>query len=95
MDKPNNISCLDWALYNQRAARTLAELSGLPAPEPGVAVVEPPEVQWRIDITAPINDLLVAVGHAVSDLEGSGELGDKVASNLLQALAKFAKETGQ
>jgi hypothetical protein len=91
MDKPTNIDPVQWALYNERASRTLAELSGLPAPEPGVVVVEPREVQWP----APINALLVAVGHGVSDLEGSSELGNKVASNLRQALVKYAKEIGQ
>jgi hypothetical protein len=32
VSKPNNISILDWALYNQRSDRTLAELSEPHAP---------------------------------------------------------------
>jgi hypothetical protein len=90
-DIDQEVEPMDKPTYNERASRTLAELSGLPAPEPGVVVVEPREVQWP----APINALLVAVGHGVSDLEGSSELGNKVASNLRQALVKYAKEIGQ
>jgi hypothetical protein len=90
MDRPNNISAVDWAPYNQRANRTLAELSGLPAPEPGVLELAPYEVR----VESPLGELLTAVRRAASELEGTSEKGDRVSLQLLTALARFHAETG-
>jgi hypothetical protein len=91
MDKPTGIGLEAWARYNENQNRALAELSGLPAPEPGVPV--PRAIEVRSDITAAVAELTRAVRRAASELEGTGETGDRVAVKLLTALARFASET--
>jgi hypothetical protein len=90
MNRPNNISALDWARYNESQARTLAQLSGLPPAEPGVLELAPYEV--RTD--TPIGDLTKAVERAASELHGQGPKSDRIALQLLAALGRFHTETG-
>lgn len=86
-ERPRGIDPADWARYNERQSRTLATLSGMPAPEPGVLELAPYEA-------GPIHDLLTAVRRAASELEGTSEKGDRVSLQLLTALARYHSETG-
>ena len=95
VDKPKNISAVDWALYNQHAAKTLAEISGMPAPEPGVLDLAPYEIEMRVLHDDPIDELILAVQRAAAELEGQGEKSDRIAAQLITALARFSTETGR
>lgn len=93
MDKPNNISPVDWAHYNQQ---------GLSMNTIEAAIKRWPEVFIRVDEVEldevegppPHAALTLAVHRAVSELEGQGEKSDRIAAQLLTALARFAAETG-
>ena len=90
MSKPNGIDPVEWARYNERMQRTLTMLSRMdhsevPLERYAVEVVElPPAIQ----------DLTLAVRRAAGELEGQGERSDRIATQLLTALARFASETG-
>ena len=48
-----------------------------------------------IEDASPLTDLVQAVRRAASELEGQGEKSDRIAMQLLTALARFAAETGR
>lgn len=47
-----------------------------------------------VELPPEIVDLTLAVRRAASELEGQGEKSDRIATQLLTALALFAKDTG-
>lgn len=51
------------------------------------------EFEIRVECSGPLNDLMHAVSRAASELEGQGAKSDRVAEQLLTALARFQKET--
>lgn len=87
--KPNNIDPVAWARYNESQARSLAALSGLPAPEASADEVVTLEV--RTDATGPLRELMGAVRGAAVELQDSNA---EVATELTIALARFANQTG-
>lgn len=68
------------------------ELSGMPAPEPGVLELEPYEVRTRIP--GPLDELLRAVNRAAGELQYGGARENRIALQLLTATARFHAETG-
>ncbi len=62
---------------------------------------EPKPVDWPAAVPILPTRLAVqailepAIRRAVNDLEGQGERSDRIALQLLTALALYAKETGQ
>lgn len=46
-----------------------------------------------IALATPVQHLLTDIRAAASELEGQGEKSDRIATQLLTALAKFARET--
>jgi hypothetical protein len=97
VDKPKTIDPNSWAEFNQAIARSIADV---PQPifmtnkgdwEPLELTVEPYEI--RVEVNGPLNELVLAINRAVSDLEGQGERSDRVARQLLTALALFARDT--
>lgn len=51
------------------------------------------EIAIRVECSGPLNDLMHAVSRAASELEGQGEKSDRIAAQLLTALAVFQRET--
>lgn len=95
MSKPVSLDPVEWARWNESQARTMAALSGLPEPEPGVLDLAPYETETlevRTEITGPLNELLTAVSRAASELQGTSEKGDRIALQLLTAQARFHAE---
>jgi hypothetical protein len=88
--KPCSIDPVEWALYNESQNRTLAALSGMPAPEPGVLELAPYEIEIRVVESDPLGELILAVQRAAAELEGQGEKSDRVATQLITALARFS-----
>jgi hypothetical protein len=85
-DRPGNMDPYEWALYNERQSHTLATLSGLPAPEPGVLNLAPYEVQQD---PPELTDLMLVINRAAGELQGGGERENRIALQLLTALARF------
>jgi hypothetical protein len=92
--KPCGIDPVEWARYNASQNRTLAELSGLPAPEPGVLELAPYEVEVRTRIPGPLDELLGAVNRAAGELQHGGARENRIAVQLLTAAARFEAEIG-
>jgi hypothetical protein len=87
-EKPRGIDPVPWAEYNASQSRTLAEISGLPPPEPVVFELAPYEAG------DPLGDLLLAMDRAASELHGSSPKGDRIAQQLIEARARFHLLTG-
>jgi hypothetical protein len=54
----------------------------------------PDEIEL-VEITSPVDSLLESVRLAASELEQQGEKSNRIATQLLTALSKFARETGR
>lgn len=94
MTKPTNLDPVEWAKYNQSMQRTLARMMGFPEPEFDLT---PYEIEIRTipsELAEPARDLMLDVRRAASELEGQGERSDRIALQLITALARFAQETG-
>lgn len=104
--KPQGYSPVDWAFYNAlignvplngllQAARTVsrgqadAHMSNRFPP-----LAEMDKALARHLIPPACDELVLAVNRAVNELEGQGEKSDRIARQLLTALARFAAETG-
>jgi hypothetical protein len=81
MQEPKNLDPEAWARWNERW-RARASARGH---------IEPYVI--HIQSCGPLNDLLWSVRNAASELEGTSEKADRIATQLLTALAKFALET--
>lgn len=93
-DKPNNIDPAEWARYNASQARTLAVLVGTLDADFELTQYEVVVRELPQDMLEPARDLMIAVGNAASELEGQGEKSDRIAAQLYEAVAVFAKATG-
>lgn len=78
LTRPKNQDPLSWAEFNAALARI-----------PTVRLVEI-EPEMRLDA---IRRLQLRVRRAANELEGQGAKSDRIAAQLLTALADFAKET--
>lgn len=88
MQEPKNLDPEAWARWNEHCAQTVARALGVPEP-----TLEREPYVIRIQSCGPLNDLLWSVRQAASELEGTSEKADRIATQLITALAKFAKET--
>ena len=91
LEKPRGTDHVAWAEYNARQARTLAELSGLPAPEPGVIVIEP----YQASPSNALTELQRAINCAVDVLQQGGERENRAATQLLTTMALYEQELGR
>ncbi len=102
MEKPQSINPVEWAEYNARP-----RLEGKDHPQPTMVVNRQEFQSARVDHSVirslPVMlprigvDLILepAIRRAVNDLGGQGERSDRIALQLLTALAQYAKETGR
>jgi hypothetical protein len=88
MEEPKNLDPEAWARWNEYCAQTVARMLGWPMP-----TIEREQMRIEVQSCGPLNDLLWSVRNAASELEGTSEKADRIATQLLTALAKFARET--
>lgn len=88
MEKPKTIDPFAWAQFNQAIAMNLANAMQLPEPE-----LQLEQYEIRIEETGPLNELFRSIRRAVGELEGQGEKSDRIALQLLTAMARFAADT--
>lgn len=83
MQEPNNRCPVDWARYNEhmQAVRRVDQNIALIAKLEAEALPMLPDFE--------LDDLLLAVRRAASELEGQGEKSDRIATQLLTALGRF------
>jgi hypothetical protein len=93
MSKPVSLDPVEWARWNESQARTMAALSGLPEPEPGVLDIAPYEINPRAVAAEPLAELLTSVRRAADELHGTSAKGDRIALQLVNAMARFHAET--
>lgn len=85
---PRGIAPLDWALFNQTEARR----PRWPTPVANDAAPTSSELRSAISCAEdpiPIAHLVAAIERAAADLEGQGARSDRIAQQLLTALAIF------
>lgn len=98
MTEPKGIDPAAWARFNQEVGRT--PLEGRDHPIPQFMVSRELELELApyavelVELPPACMDLTLAVRRAASELEGTSEKGDRVALQLLTALAHFAKDIG-
>lgn len=90
LTEPKNLDPAAWAHWNEQAARILSQRMGIETPELELA----PYAIEVVELPPAVTDLTLAVRRAASELEGTSEKGDRIAMQLLTALAHFAKDTG-
>lgn len=61
--------------------------------------IDEPEIELesiaiRVELDTPLNELFESIRQAASELEGQGAKSDRIAEQLLYAMAKFCRETG-
>lgn len=90
----------EWAEFNRQMANiTLDEMvANYPQMLSGLANVridtfEEPISLEVFEVPGPVNDLISAIQNAASELEGQGEKSDRIARQLIEALAVFAAQT--
>lgn len=92
----------EWAEFNRQMANiTLQEmvahypqmLSGLANANVRIDTFEEPISLEVFEVPGPVNDLISAIQNAASELEGQGEKSDRIARQLIEALAVFAAQT--
>lgn len=92
MEQPTGIDPAAWAEWNQQTARMLSRRMGIETPELEVDLGR--YAVEIVELPPAVTDLTLAVRRAASELEGTSEKADRVALQLLTALAIFAKDTG-
>lgn len=91
MEKPKTLCPESWASYNLETARILTERNGFGT----VAELELEPYSINPEGMLPcIQDLTLAVRRAVSELHGTSAKADRIALQLITALALFSKENG-
>lgn len=88
LTEPKNLDPVAWAEWNQQTARALSQRMEIEMLELAPYAVE------IIELPPAIIDLTLAVRRAASELHGTSEKADRIALQLLTALAHFAKDTG-
>lgn len=89
--EPTGIDPAAWARYNELTSRGPKVRDPRTLRDEPTFSLEPYEI--RIEWAGPISDLMHAVRRAASELEGQGEKSDRIALQLLTAMARFAVET--
>jgi hypothetical protein len=92
LTEPKGIDPAAWAHWNEQAARILSKRMGIETPELEIELA--PYAVEIVELPPAITDLTLAVRRAASELEGTSEKADRIALQLLTALAHFAKDTG-
>jgi hypothetical protein len=97
VNRPNGISVEEWARYNERCAwqATLARagLARHGSQHDADMDLAPYEVKI-VEAPSAFVDLETAIHRAASELEEQGEKSNRIATQLLTALARFHAEIG-
>jgi hypothetical protein len=94
-NRPRSIDPEQWAMWNYRTARALVSAMGPCAPTPEDEVDIDDVAIEVIELPPSFADLERAINRAASELQEQGEKSNRIAIQLLTALARFHSELGK